>query len=135
MLMTPNNNTLRRLVTFLAVAASVTLLAVTGQRLTAGGQAQDTGRRLRNPTPQQESDCLAGGEARRVRSARTGALRVVGTEPGLRIFQPRQLSGSASPEAAARSYLSVCGTLFGLSEQSTQLALDGNKTEATGRGP
>src|SRR5690349_24857031 len=62
----------------------------------------------------QELQCTPPGDARTVRSAATGALRFVGTDAGRPIAHPRPLDAAGSPDVAARSYLSVCGSLFGV---------------------
>jgi Zn-dependent metalloprotease len=108
----------------LAVVLGVTsLLALTSERPTAAQQPDISLR--------QQTDCLAG-DARSVRDLRTGALRFIGTEPGRAIPHPRPFDAAQSPEAAARAYLSVCGSLFGVQEQAAQLALTRN-TPADGR--
>ena len=69
-------------------------------------------------SPAQRADCLAFGDARTARDSRTGALRFIGTEPGRPIPHPRPVEAARSPEAAARAYLAVCGSLFGLQSPS-----------------
>jgi bacillolysin len=78
-------------------------------------------------------ECLASGEARTSRQLRTGAIRFVGTEPGRPIPHPLPLEAAQSPEAAARSYLSTCGSLFGLFDQSSELAMTGSVQANGGR--
>jgi len=67
----------------------------------------------------EQADCLAFGDARTARQSATGALRFIGTEPQRPIPHPRPVEASRSPEAAARSYLAVCGALLGLEDQPT----------------
>ncbi|MFZ5912453.1 MAG: M4 family metallopeptidase [Chloroflexota bacterium] len=79
------------------------------------------------------AQCLNSGQARTTLEAETGTLRFVGTPHGRPIPQPTALSAKASPEAAARGYLSVCGSLFGLQDQASELAVikqkaDGERT-------
>jgi bacillolysin len=71
----------------------------------------------------ERTDCLASGDARTARQLRTGAIRFVGTQPGRSIPNPRPLEAARSPEAAARAYLSVCGGMFGLRDQASELGL------------
>src|SRR4051812_39374726 len=83
----------------------------------------------------QQADCLAFGDARAVRAFNGGPPRAIGTEPGRSIRHPRPVDALAGPEPAARSYLSLCGSLFGLPERgelqlkrqeaATRLADDG----------
>ena len=61
----------------------------------------------------QRAECLVP-DARTASRSRTGRLRFVGTESGRSIPHPRPLQVAASAEAAAVSYLSVCGSIFGL---------------------
>jgi len=79
------------------------------------------------------AQCLNSGQARTTLEAETGTLRFVGTPAGRPIPQPAALPANASPEAAARGYLSVCGSLFGLRDQATDLSVlkqkaDGDRT-------
>jgi YVTN family beta-propeller protein len=70
---------------------------------------------------QQQDECLAGGAARFSRHLRTHAVRFVGADRGRPIRNPRPSDAARSPEAAARAYLSNCGALFGLIDQSAEL--------------
>jgi len=71
----------------------------------------------------QKSDQCLGSGARTAHHILTGKVRFVGTQPGQPIPQPEQGLRSASPEAAARGYLTRCGSLFGLSNQATEMAV------------
>ena len=51
----------------------------------------------------------------------TGAIRFIGTEPDVR-YPPAPDEAAASPEAAARAYLAVCGSLLGVVDQASELA-------------
>ena len=61
----------------------------------------------------QRAECLAF-DARTASRTGTGNLRFVGTESGRPIPHPRPLQAAVSAEAAAASYLSVCGSMLGL---------------------
>lgn len=77
-----------------------------------------------NPgVPGLEAQCLNVDPARNAYNEQTGRVRFVGTEPGQPIKQPAALSASALPEEAARGYFSVCGSFFGLRDQSEELLL------------
>ena len=94
-------------------------VAVTG--LTAA-QAP-TSAAVRGLSAQQQTECLASGDARTSIHARTGLVRFIGTEPGRPIQHPRPRDAAASPESGARSYLSVCGSLFGLQDPTNELSI------------
>ena len=72
--------------------------------------------------PQAMPDCLAFGEARTAVHSGTGLLRFIGTDPARPILNPRR-SAAATPESAALGYLAACGTLFGLRDAATELAV------------
>src|SRR5947207_2234072 len=63
----------------------------------------------------QKPDRCLGTGADTAYQALTGKIRFVGTKPGKSIPQPVEGLRSALPEAAARGYLSKCGSLFGIS--------------------
>ena len=97
------------------------------------GFASEYLRRRRTPRPvgarnplislRERIECLASGAARTSRQANTGSIRFIGTDAGRPIPHPRPLDAAASPETAARAYLAVCGTLVGLADQATELAM------------
>jgi bacillolysin len=103
----------RRLVSGTALAA---LIALAGESSRTAPAPQFVAQDPRSAVEQ--AGCLASGDARTARHARTGALRFIGTEPGRPVPHPRPLDATGSPEAAARSYLAACGSLLGLREQS-----------------
>jgi bacillolysin len=114
---------IRRFLRPVAVVAALALaLIVTSEYLRAQNPPQGV---EQDPTisPRERAECLAAGEARTSRAARTGAIRFIGTEAGRPIPHPRPLGAAASPEAAARAYLSACGSLFGLRDQAAELGL------------
>ncbi len=76
------------------------------------------------------AQCLNRGQARATVEAETGTLRFISTMPGRPIPQPSALPANASPEVAARGYLSVCGSLLGLRDQASDLKLMKQKQEA-----
>ena len=61
--------------------------------------------------------CVPPGIGRAAFNRQNGAVRFVGTEPGRPIRQPGRVEPASNPEAAARAYLSVCGSLFGLPDR------------------
>ncbi len=99
--------------------------------------------RAQNPLPvagqdpgvsaQQLTDCLASGNARMARHAKTGVVRFVGSEPGRPIPNPSPAEAGRSPEAAARAYLSACGSLFGVTDQAGELTLSRATAADAGR--
>jgi len=62
-----------------------------------------------------------------------GKLKFLMAEPGHSIAQPKPLSGSATPEEAARSFLSVHGNAFGLTDESKDLKVVKSKKADRGR--
>lgn len=66
-------------------------------------------------------------------SPHTGKVRFLGTLPGMAIKQPITLDYHPSPETAARSYLSVCGSLFGVRDQAAELTLKSQRQTEDGR--
>ncbi len=80
-----------------------------------------------------QSQCLNAGKARSSSRAQSGNVRFLGTDPGQPIPQPARLPPTASAEEAARGYLSVCGSLFGLQDQAKELVIERNKPLDRGR--
>ena len=95
------------------------------------------------PTAAQEQDRASGGPAPDLSSqaglitrlqqvtdgrveisfhAQTGQVRYVGTDLGHPIPRPAVLGSEATPEQAARSFLSVYGSLFGLTDAAGELS-------------
>jgi Fungalysin/Thermolysin Propeptide Motif len=115
-------STHRRIMRVGAVVAVLTGLGIASDHL-----------RAQNPPPgalqdprisfQQRAECFAFDDTRTSRQLRTGALRFIGTEPGRPIPNPVPVEAARSPEAAARAYLSVCGSLFGLQDQAGDLTV------------
>jgi Zn-dependent metalloprotease/fibronectin type 3 domain-containing protein len=66
-------------------------------------------------------------------NAQTGKVRFIGSMAGKPIAQLDQIQAPASPEEAARAYLSVCGSLFGVGDQATELQLMRFSQAAGGR--
>ena len=79
-------------------------------------------------TPEQFAACLASGAAETARSRGTGAMRFIGTHAGA-LPNPRRPGDRTPIETAAREYLAVCGSLFGLSGDPSELEI----TRATTR--
>ncbi len=75
------------------------------------------------------AQCLNSGRARTTLDAESGTLRFIGTTPGRPIPKPASLPANASPEAAARGYLSVCGSLLGLRNQASELSVIRQKAD------
>jgi Zn-dependent metalloprotease len=65
--------------------------------------------------------------------ALTGKINFVGTSPNQPIQQPIESLRSATPEEAARGYLSTCGSLFGLSNQADELIVKRQNKVEDGR--
>ncbi len=80
-----------------------------------------------------QATCLNAPGVRLSYHRATGQVRFIGTQPGRSLAQPFALPPSASPEAAARAYLSRCGTLFGLQDQAAQLRLERSRSIDRGR--
>jgi len=76
---------------------------------------------------------LTGGKARISTHAKTGKVRFIGTELSHPIPQPAIFKAIASPEGAARGFLSTYGSLFGLTDQARELTVMRSKTVDDGR--
>ncbi len=72
---------------------------------------------------QERERCLDSGNAISARHAQTGKFRFVAHAGSGALPQPAALEANASAESAARGYFSVCGSLFGLTNQATELNL------------
>ena len=68
---------------------------------------------------------LADRGAQVYRHAQTGKVRFIGTTQEHAISRPSALAVSASPEAAARAYMTAYGKLFGIEDQARQLRAEG----------
>src|SRR5262245_4881062 len=75
------------------------------------------------PTAFQESACLAFGAARTARQGANGPLRFIGTDAGFPLTNTLGHDARTPAETAARGFLSLCGSLFGLSGVANELAL------------
>jgi bacillolysin len=82
-------------------------------------------------TAAQQNECLDSGRARTSNHAQTGRLRFIGTEAGRPIA--RRTAPGALGEAVARDYLSRCGSLFGLVDQSSELVAERTESLEHGR--
>ncbi len=76
-----------------------------------------------SPAAQERERCLDNGNAITARHAQTGQIRFVARAAAGALPQPRALESNASAQSAARNYLSVCGSLFGLNNADTELTL------------
>ncbi|MFB0507516.1 MAG: hypothetical protein ACETWT_12365, partial [Thermodesulfobacteriota bacterium] len=76
---------------------------------------------------------LTGGKLRISTHAMTGRARFIGTELSDAILQPAIISAEATPEEAARGFLSTYGSLFGLKDQSRELTVMRSKAVDRGR--
>src|SRR3954463_13201572 len=113
---------LARLIRAAALAIGSTILfAFAMGRPSAAAPQQPRGAPDPDISSRVQAECLNFGDARVGRNPLSGAVRLVGTEPGRAIPPPRPADAAASPEAAARSYLSVCAPLFGLDDAATDL--------------
>ncbi len=81
---------------------------------------------------QQKAECLNNGRAKTSVHAQTGKLRFVANPDAAPLPQPSALDANASPEAAARGYLNVCGSLFGVSDQANELGVMRQESQADG---
>jgi bacillolysin len=119
-----------------SLGAAVILAAIAGALASAYPHAQGPGRAITpDPliSPQDRAQCLGAAGVTTARQLRTRAIRFVGTEPGNPIPHPRPAGAGASAEDAARSYLTVCGSLFGLTNQAAELTLMRSAAGAGGR--
>jgi bacillolysin len=64
-----------------------------------------------------------GGVARISTHSETGKVRFIGTDAQHPFQQPSALPSGANPELAARNFLTTYGTLFGLSDQASELVV------------
>ena len=71
---------------------------------------------------QQIADCLASGQARVATHGRTGVVRLIGASGG-EALQGQRAQPGLTPEAAVTRYLAACGSLFGLADPATELAV------------
>ncbi len=80
-----------------------------------------------------QANCLDGGLARVGLDARSGAVHFVGSNLGRVVPQPSGLAPGAAPVEAARHYLSVCGSLFGVRDPSAGLEVRRQRDGGRGR--
>ena len=106
-----------------------TLIATLGAAIGIGyqtvGSAQAPANQLPQPpqfSAQQIADCLASGQARVATHARTGVVRLVGASGG-QALQGQRAQPGLTAEAAVFDYLAACGSLFGLADPATDLAV------------
>ena len=87
------------------------------------------------PVPQAalQTTCLGNGSATVDVHKETGHVNFVGSAADAPIRLPIALPAGATPEAAARAYLSACGSLFGLRDQARELAVMTSETDERGR--
>src|SRR4029079_14065816 len=108
------------------IGAIVALVAAASVRIVA--QQTPPGRPF-EPTALQQSACLAFDGVTSARHATTGAMRFIGTDAGSPLPHPLGHDARTPPETAARGFLSVCGSLFGLTGDPSELAVE--RTEIT----
>jgi Zn-dependent metalloprotease len=63
----------------------------------------------------------------------TGKLRFLGTPPSITLPQPLSIHPDAIPEVAARSFLNVYGSLFGISDPERELHVKKSRQLRNGR--
>ena len=80
----------------------------------------------------QMSQCFGSG-VQPDRNQITGKINFAGSGAPQPLLQTEQLAAFPNPESAARSYLEQCGSLFGVSNQGTDLSLLSQKTAPGGR--
>jgi Zn-dependent metalloprotease len=98
----------------------VFILLISEGRVSAAAQG------VSGQSPQVQQDLLAQclvGSSNIARHDQTGVLSFVGTTANAPIKQLSVMDGASSPEQAARAYLSACGSLFGLADQSSELQM------------
>ena len=78
-------------------------------------------------------NCFAPGDSTIARQSLRGTLRFVGSDTGASIPHPRPAEAALSPLAAAQSYLSECGSLFGVNQPGTDLQAISNRLVEAGR--
>lgn len=96
---------------------------------------------LSNPPPQEppppalieQLQRQTEGKVRISYHAQTGKVRFIGTEPANPIPQLAILAAQATPEQAARQFLSTFGRLFGLTHQADELRVMRTKSADRGR--
>ncbi len=112
------------------VSISCALLIGTGESLSQEGLPSPQGeqRSLVNQLHQ-----LTGGKVRISTHSMTGKVRFIGADFSHAIAQPTMLGDKATPEAAARGFLSTYGSLFGLKEQARELKVMRSKRADPGR--
>src|SRR5262249_8873580 len=76
---------------------------------------------------------LAQGGSRISYHSQTGKVRFIGAPQGRSIIQSAGIQASASPEFAARAFLSDYGRLFGLKDQNAELNVETTKPSPDGR--
>lgn len=103
---------------FHMLSVLIVLVSILGFEKSPGASAESS---VKKP-----DRCLQA-EAEIAYHAITGKVRFLGTKPGKPIPHPVQNVRGGGPEQAARGYLSECGSLFGLSDQATELALKSEK--------
>jgi len=99
--------------------AVITILLLLSTAIPVAGQANPDAN-----TPTSLLDALTrqtDHQAQVAYHAETGQVRFIGTDLAHPILQPAPLAGDATPETAARQFLSVYGTLFGLKDQAQEL--------------
>ena len=113
----------------LRVLRAGTLIAILGAAIGIGyqavGSAQAPANQVQQPpqfTAQQIADCLASGQARVSTHARTGVVRLIGSSGG-QALQAQRAQPGLTAEAAVFDYLAACGSLFGLADPATDLAV------------
>jgi bacillolysin len=122
-------NRLRKAALVFAVVSLVSLFAwLPGTTSAQEGQGDD----LQNSLVH-ELEELTEGKVRISTHAKTGMVRFIGTELSNPVPQPTALKASASPEDAARGFLSRYGELFGLENKPSELKVMRSKTIDGGR--
>lgn len=127
---TSGSNTTHHIARVLFVVFTVALLSLpaTEQPVAAQGPKPTKG-----PSAATLSECLGSGQAKSSYHSQTGKVRFISTAPGKPLERSARVLRSASPESAARDYVSRCSSLFGLTDQSTELTVRHQKTLDRGR--
>lgn len=118
----------KRLVIYIALVAAISILPAFGGRLPANAASSQ-----RLAAHALRATCLGNGHATIDVHRETGRINFVGTEADKPIRLPVALPAEGTPEAVARAYLSVCGSLFGLRDQASELTVMTSETDERGR--
>jgi len=120
--------------TFFNILSVLLILTVVTASLPTGVAAQSPVQQSKpSPASNQIADAQCYSNPGSISRSNSGLVGFVGSSPTKPIKQPMADLKNASPEAAARGYLSKCGSIFGLSDQASELSLMRSKPTGDGR--